>query len=104
MITPVTATAVPMPVDVVARKQSVNRILKVGLGAAAGFDQCQAGRCVWNKDVTQPIAAVTTKLNHLLTDISDTTASGTQLHDIAIHPSIIATAGMTLKCLISELE
>jgi hypothetical protein len=28
-----------------------------------------------------------------LADISDKTASGTQLHDLAIHSSIIATAG-----------
>ena len=93
MITAVTAAAVPMPVDVVPWEQPVNRILKVGLGAAAGFDQCEAGRCVWDKDVTQPVAAVTTKLKDLLADISDKTASGTQLHDIAIHSSIIATAG-----------
>ena len=94
MITAVTPAAVPVPVDIVTGQQPVNRILKVGLGAAAGFDQSEAGRCVWNKDVTQPVAAVTTKLNDLLADISDKTASGTQLHDIAIHSSIIAAAGM----------
>jgi hypothetical protein len=92
MITAVTAAAVPVPVDVVAWEQPVNRVLKIGLGAAAGFDQCEAGRRVWHKDVAQPVAAITTKPNDLSTDISDETASGTQLHDIAIHSSIIATA------------
>jgi hypothetical protein len=91
------AAAVPMPIHVVTWEQPVNRVLKVGFGAAANFDQCKAGRCVWNKDVTQPVAAVTTKLNDLLTDISDKTASGPQPHNIAIHSSIIATVGDTLK-------
>jgi hypothetical protein len=90
MITAMTAAAMPMPIAVVPWEQPINRVLKVGLGAAAGFDQCEASRCVRNKDVTQPVAAVTTKLNDLLTDIGHETASGTQRHDFGIHSSIIA--------------
>jgi hypothetical protein len=77
VITAVTATAMPVPVDVVTREQPVNGLLEVRLGAAAGLDQCEASSCMRNKDVTQPVAAVATELKDHLGDISDNTSSGT---------------------------
>jgi hypothetical protein len=85
------AAAVPVPVDVITREQPVNRRLQIGLGAASGFDQCDAGSCMRNKDVTQPVAAVAAELKDHLSDISDKTSSGMELHDIGIHLSIIAS-------------
>jgi hypothetical protein len=41
--------------------------------------------------MTQTITAVPTELKDLLTDIGDKTASGTQLHEVGIHSSIIPT-------------
>jgi len=88
-----TAAAVPVPVNVVAGKQPVNGLLEVRLGAAASLDQGDARGCVRNKDVTQAIAPVATKLKDQVSDIGDKTGSGTQLDDIGVHSSIIATAG-----------
>ena len=83
MVTAMTGAAVPVPIDVVAGKQPINGILQVELGAAPSLDQCEAGRCVRNKDMTQSVAAVATELNDQVSDISDQTGTGTQLHDIA---------------------
>ena len=91
MIATVTAAAVPVPIDIVAWQQPVDGILKIGFGTAAGLDQGHAGGCMRHKDVTQAVAAVPTELKDLLADIGDKTVSGTQLHDIGIHASIIAT-------------
>jgi hypothetical protein len=91
VITSVTAAAVPVPIDVVPRKQPVKGLLQVGFGAAAGLDQGDARGCVRNKDVTQSVAAVATELTDLVSDIADKPGSGTQLHDLGIHSSIIAT-------------
>jgi hypothetical protein len=88
-----TAAAVPVPVNVVARAHPVNGHLEVRLRAATSLDQCDTRGCVRNKDVTQAIAAVATKLKNQVSDIGDKTGSGTQLHDIGVHSSIIATAG-----------
>jgi hypothetical protein len=77
MITAVTAAAMPVPVDVLARQQPLNGVLKIRLGAAAGLDQCEASSCMRNKDVTQPVAAVATELKDHLSDIGDNTSSGT---------------------------
>jgi hypothetical protein len=96
-----TAAAMPMPVDVVAREQPVNGLFEVGLGAAASLDQCDARGCVRNKDVTQTVAAVATEPTDQASDIGDRTGSGTQLHDIGIHSSIMATAGDDLPIAIS---
>jgi hypothetical protein len=57
---------------------------RVGLGTAPRFDQDDAG-CTRNKDVTQSVSAVATELKDRLSDISDTTVSGTQLHNLRIH-------------------
>ena len=48
-----------------------------------------------NKDVTRSVAAVATELKDL-SDISDNTFSGTQLHNLRIHSPIIATPGDAL--------
>jgi hypothetical protein len=94
VITAVTGAAVPVPIDVVAGKQPVNGILEVGLRAAPSLDQCDAGSCVRNEDLTQSVAAVATELKDPVSEISDETATGTHLHNIAIHRSIIPTAGV----------
>ena len=94
MITAVAGAAVPVPVDVVAGKQPANGILEVGLRAAPSLDQCDAGSCVRDKDLTQSVAAIATELKDPVSEISDKTASGTHLHNIAIHRSIIPTAGV----------
>jgi hypothetical protein len=77
MVTAMTATAMPMPVYVLARQQPLNGVLKIRLGATAGLDQCDASGCMRNKDVTQPVAAVATELKDDLRDISDNTSSST---------------------------
>jgi anionic cell wall polymer biosynthesis LytR-Cps2A-Psr (LCP) family protein len=96
MITSMAATTVPVPIDIVAGQQTINGDLKIGFGAAAGLDQGDAGRRVRNKDVTQTVAAVATELSDLLTDITNKTGSGTQLHDLGIHSSIITIANESL--------
>ncbi len=109
MVTAVTSAAVPMPVDVVAREQPVNCVLEVGLGAAAGLDECDAGGRVWDEDVTQAVAASATELEERVGDIGDQSSAGAQLNDLGMHRSIIA-AGVrgfagggfaTLQCLLS---
>ena len=85
MITAVAAAAMPVPVDVLAREQPIDGTLQIGLGAAPGLDQCDTGRRMRNKDVTQPVAAITTELADQLSDISDEILFGTQSQNIAIH-------------------
>ena len=50
--------------------------------SASGLDHCDASGGMWNEDMTQPVAAITTELKDHLSDIGDRTSSGTQLHDI----------------------
>ena len=76
VITAVTTAAVPVPVDVAAGQQPANGFLEVGLGAAASLDQCDAGSCVRNEDVTQSIAAVATELKDPVSEVSDKTGTG----------------------------
>jgi hypothetical protein len=92
VVTTVAAAAMPMPVNIVARKQPVNGTFQIGLGAAASLDQCDAHGGVRSEDVTQSVAAVATELKDRVSDIGDNTSSGTHLHDICIHLPIIATA------------
>jgi hypothetical protein len=80
----------PVPVNVLAWEQPVNGVPEVGLGAAASLDQSDTSGCMRNKDVTQPVPAIATELTDHLSDIGDEASSGTQLHDIRIHSSIIA--------------
>ena len=94
MITAVAGAAVPVPVYVVAGKQPANGVLEVGLRAAPSLDQCDAGSCVRNKDLTQSVATIAAELKDPVSEISDKTATGTHLHNIAIHRSIIPTAGV----------
>jgi hypothetical protein len=56
VVTAMTAAAVPVPVDVVAREQPVNGLLEVRLRAATSLDQGDARGCVRNKDVTESVA------------------------------------------------
>jgi hypothetical protein len=77
MITAVSATTMPVSVDVLAGQQPVNGVLKIRLGAAAGLDQCDASGCMRNKHMTQPVTAVATELKDHLSDIGDNTSSGT---------------------------
>lgn len=90
MIAAMSAAAMPMPVNVVFGEQPVDGVLEIGLRAAAGLDQCDAGSRMRNKDVTQPVAAVATELSDHLSDIGDDASSGVQLYDIRIHSPIIA--------------
>jgi hypothetical protein len=72
----------PMPVKVVAWKQPVDGVLKIGLGAAAGLDQRDAGGRMRNKDVTQPVAAVAAEVKDHFSDIADEASPVVQLYDI----------------------
>jgi hypothetical protein len=49
----------------------------LGNGPLRSGNQGDAGGCMWNKDVTQSVAAVTTELKDHLSDITDKTVSGT---------------------------
>src|SRR5215213_1022373 len=80
----------PMSVKVLAWKQPADGVLKIGLGAAAGLDQRDAGGRMRNKDVTESVAPVTTELSDHMSDIGDEASSGVQLHDIRVHSPIIA--------------
>src|SRR5215213_3370920 len=80
----------PMSVKVLAWKQPADGVLKIGLGAAAGLDQRDAGGRMRNKDVTESVAPVTTELSDHMSDIGDEASSGVQLHDIGVHSPIIA--------------
>jgi hypothetical protein len=85
----------PVPVNVLAGEQPVNGVLEIGLGAASSLDQCDAGGCMRNKDMTQAVAAIMAELKDHLSDIGDKTSSGTYLHDIGIHFPIISGNGLT---------
>jgi hypothetical protein len=90
VVSTVAAAAMPMPVKVLSWEQTVDGLLKVGLGAAPSLDQCDTRGCMRNKDVTQSVAPVTTELSDHLSDIGDEASSGLQLHDIRVHSPIIA--------------
>ena len=90
MVATVAAAAMPVPVNVLAREQPVNRVPKIGLRAAAGLDQRDASGGMRNKDMTQPVAPLATELNDHLGDVGDKSSSGTQLYDIGIHFPITA--------------
>ena len=85
MITAVAATTVPVAVDILEGKQPTNGLLKIRFGAAASLDQRDTGRRMRNKDMTQPVTAITTELPDLLSEISNKTRTGTHSQHIAIH-------------------
>ena len=91
MVATVAAAAMPVPVNVLAWEQPVNRVPKIGLRAAAGLDQRDASGGMRNKDIeTQPVAPLATELNDHLGDVGDKSSSGTQLYDIGLHFPITA--------------
>lgn len=90
MVTTVTAATVPVSVNVLPGEQPVNGVLEIGLGAASGLNQCDASGCMWNKDMTQAVAAAAAELKDHFSDIGDKTSSGTYLHDIGMHFPIIS--------------
>jgi hypothetical protein len=52
VVAAVTPAAMPMSVEVLTWEQPLNGVLEIGLGAAAGLDQRDAGGRMRNKDVT----------------------------------------------------
>jgi hypothetical protein len=100
---------VPVPVDVVAGEQPVDRTFEVCLGVAAGLDQRDAGGRVWDEHVAQPVAVFATELEELVSDIGDQPGAGAQSYDVGMHRTIIAAgarsfAGVVfaaLECLLS---
>ena len=87
-----TATAMPVSIDVLARQHPANGIFKVRLRAATGLNQRDASSRMRNKHMTQSVAAITTEVKDWLGEISDNASSGMHLHDIGVHVSIIAAA------------
>ncbi len=86
------AAAVPVAIDVLGRKQPVDRILEVGLGPATGLHQCDAGGRMRDEDMAQAVGTVAAELVELAGDVGDESGAGADVHDLGMHSAII-TAG-----------